>query len=780
MWDEKRYIFFDMTSTVPTVLPQVRRPESSNASSRQHNRSESSIRACHPGLIGNNPGRSYQYMEEFAGYPISNKNNGHKPINHLLQTSKGLNRTNIPTSNSEICISRQSSHYQQYPHHNQRLKRSQLHSFDSDYALAAPRHNNRTLNMAELQPPLSSNFKHKYNSVPDFSSVGFVPYNGKHLMPSTQSFRGRQTGNEFGRGYSGRSHYDISIPVENEIHLRTKRRYPKRGFHEDEVKCTHSRRNRNIKRSVSAHSLDAYYNQTGPSSHFALPGSVSLNSLVLAEKDRAKEKPTSLPQVVKPYAHSPSLSIDSDSSSRSDSSSLMEHASEATSETSISECDQYSSKSKKASSIEQENVITDSQNLSEKQELRDNQEFSETQILSETRDFPESNEEHIAKLKISKDLEERNVATKLENSVSMSKHTVCDNQDQEQIGEIKEDEEHADYKIPTPSFKRSQTDYFETRKEVSLNSSPSSRSKLRRVFDLGKSKQKREAQGFDNSDTTSIKSTSSSASFMLRKISQGLKLRKFSLNKLFSKSSTLSENEKSEEFENKFPFEDDTTTSDSYEVENSVSDVTKPESFSVEMKEITTFPRLGTPNAQERLTTAYFPKADILFSEAIVNCVSPGQIGRKNKSILKPSNERTQEQAEISDEALSLASVMDRSLCLTTHIESLSLNISYSGPDSRPLSETSSTVESSSVSSRRTIQFSPTVQVEGTWDRIEYDRRGDLSTCNRLTAQLAQAIKEELNNYKLEEMAVHEVFFTRFFLKKNINTITLIETELIL
>jgi hypothetical protein len=32
---------------------------------------------------------------------------------------------------------------------------------------------------------------------------------------------------------------------------------------------------------------------------------------------------------------------------------------------------------------------------------------------------------------------------------------------------------------------------------------------------------------------------------------------------------------------------------------------------------------------------------------------------------------------------------------------------------------------------------------------VEYDRRGDIATCNRLTPMLAQQIKEELNSFKM-------------------------------
>ena len=63
------------------------------------------------------------------------------------------------------------------------------------------------------------------------------------------------------------------------------------------------------------------------------------------------------------------------------------------------------------------------------------------------------------------------------------------------------------------------------------------------------------------------------------------------------------------------------------------------------------------------------------------------------------------------------------------------------------------------------LHFNPRVTIHDTYDALEYDRRGDVATCNRLTPVLAQRIKEELNAYKLEEMSVAEESkaFTQFF-----------------
>ncbi|KAF2259355.1 hypothetical protein CC78DRAFT_556130 [Lojkania enalia] len=64
----------------------------------------------------------------------------------------------------------------------------------------------------------------------------------------------------------------------------------------------------------------------------------------------------------------------------------------------------------------------------------------------------------------------------------------------------------------------------------------------------------------------------------------------------------------------------------------------------------------------------------------------------------------------------------------------------------------------------RNISFSPRIQFHDVWSASEYDRRGDIATCNRLTPMLAQQIKEELNSFKME-MEVHELSkpHTHFF-----------------
>ena len=50
---------------------------------------------------------------------------------------------------------------------------------------------------------------------------------------------------------------------------------------------------------------------------------------------------------------------------------------------------------------------------------------------------------------------------------------------------------------------------------------------------------------------------------------------------------------------------------------------------------------------------------------------------------------------------------------------------------------------------KRNATFSPRIVFYDTWPSQEYDRRGEIATCNRLTPMLAQQIKEELNSLKM-------------------------------
>lgn len=61
----------------------------------------------------------------------------------------------------------------------------------------------------------------------------------------------------------------------------------------------------------------------------------------------------------------------------------------------------------------------------------------------------------------------------------------------------------------------------------------------------------------------------------------------------------------------------------------------------------------------------------------------------------------------------------------------------------------------------RNISFSPRIQFYDAWSSTDYDRRGEIATCNRLTPMLAQQIKEELNTFKMVRWSGYRLTFMR-------------------
>ncbi|RCH92392.1 bud neck involved protein [Rhizopus stolonifer] len=65
------------------------------------------------------------------------------------------------------------------------------------------------------------------------------------------------------------------------------------------------------------------------------------------------------------------------------------------------------------------------------------------------------------------------------------------------------------------------------------------------------------------------------------------------------------------------------------------------------------------------------------------------------------------------------------------------------------------------------IRFNKMVDIYETYSKVDYDRSSDSeAVCTRLTAMIATQIKQELNEYKLHEMVVHNSsrIHTHFFL----------------
>lgn len=69
--------------------------------------------------------------------------------------------------------------------------------------------------------------------------------------------------------------------------------------------------------------------------------------------------------------------------------------------------------------------------------------------------------------------------------------------------------------------------------------------------------------------------------------------------------------------------------------------------------------------------------------------------------------------------------------------------------DGRLTADSKSASMSPQALAPKNLVFSPRIQFHETWPSGEYDRRGEIATCNRLTPLLAQQIKEELNNFKM-------------------------------
>lgn len=63
----------------------------------------------------------------------------------------------------------------------------------------------------------------------------------------------------------------------------------------------------------------------------------------------------------------------------------------------------------------------------------------------------------------------------------------------------------------------------------------------------------------------------------------------------------------------------------------------------------------------------------------------------------------------------------------------------------------------------RNISFNSQVQFYDVWSSMDYDRRGEIATCNRLTPDLAQQIKEELNSLKMVRLFERNITFVSVF-----------------
>jgi hypothetical protein len=92
---------------------------------------------------------------------------------------------------------------------------------------------------------------------------------------------------------------------------------------------------------------------------------------------------------------------------------------------------------------------------------------------------------------------------------------------------------------------------------------------------------------------------------------------------------------------------------------------------------------------------------------------------------------------------------------------------SLPSPASSTVSTSSTQHTTSTSSSKKSLSFNPVIQLHETFSAMEYDRRCDTNTtCQKLTPVLALKIKEELNQFKLNDMSVHidSRQYTHFFM----------------
>ncbi len=84
-------------------------------------------------------------------------------------------------------------------------------------------------------------------------------------------------------------------------------------------------------------------------------------------------------------------------------------------------------------------------------------------------------------------------------------------------------------------------------------------------------------------------------------------------------------------------------------------------------------------------------------------------------------------------------------------------NLNSSAPALSTLMSSAPTLthRSATAPTSKRLAFASNLSVYDTFSANVYDRRSEPATWSRLTPQLAQRIKEELNSYKMEEMEVH-------------------------
>ncbi|KAL2824947.1 hypothetical protein BDW59DRAFT_81285 [Aspergillus cavernicola] len=259
---------------------------------------------------------------------------------------------------------------------------------------------------------------------------------------------------------------------------------------------------------------------------------------------------------------------------------------------------------------------------------------------------------------------------------------------------------------------------------------------------------------FNNStDNLSISSTASSASIMLRKMGKGMKRSTRSLVGLFRPKSAL------------ITSSTDEITAEPMAPQLSVVNIEAERKSVTANADPQDLPRGGT----------VFPKMEPAVPPASGHEDELAEASQSRKSIVGGDRERAEILAAVRKGILKKTNsdlAYSTPAKLGSHQETGSDSPNSSAPSTpeaqpRPGIRRPDGVKIAEddelILGPKSLVFSPRIQFHETWPSGEYDRRGDIATCNRLTPLLAQQIKEELNTFKME-MEVHETskIYTHF------------------
>ncbi|KYK60127.1 uncharacterized protein DCS_01262 [Drechmeria coniospora] len=281
---------------------------------------------------------------------------------------------------------------------------------------------------------------------------------------------------------------------------------------------------------------------------------------------------------------------------------------------------------------------------------------------------------------------------------------------------------------------------------------------------------------FGSTDNLSISSTASSASIMIRKMGHGMKKSTRSLAGLFRPKSVIG-----------VPAADSATPEGSEATVSMITAEAEAQRVNVTADPAAANGGTGFPHLERNsLDAAHVPEmSDRLGSSGTDNSAS-------RKSIIGGDKERAEVLAAVRKGILkrsSSPSLQGSPELVLPSMPAISDSPSSSAP-STPNDESHGHRRTGSIAignedyfmsalrlrqdtksppgtsqgSKRNAKFSPRIIFYDTWPSQEYDRRGEVATCNRLTPMLAQQIKEELNTFKME-MEVHEnsKIYTHFF-----------------